>query len=144
MLRAGTVDFRRVFRNRVHAVLLLGGLGAALTLLRAFDLSGTSLIAPCLFHTLTGFHCPGCGSLRALHQILNGNVGAALALNPLAVAMVPVIAYDFVARALCLFNGCRLPSLLERRYSARVLLVAVVAFWILRNIPHYPFTLLAP
>src|SRR2546421_11472933 len=31
----------------------------------------------CAFHRTTGLLCPGCGSLRALHQLLHGQVAAA-------------------------------------------------------------------
>ena len=36
----------------------------------------------CLFKTLTGWACPGCGGLRAAHELLHGRVGEALRLNP--------------------------------------------------------------
>ena len=39
---------------------------------------------------LTGWDCPGCGTLRAAHQLTHGNLAAAWRLNPLAVALAPV------------------------------------------------------
>jgi hypothetical protein len=44
----------------------------------------------CYFHALTGLDCPGCGSLRALHQLLHGNVEIAFGLNPLLVLAIPL------------------------------------------------------
>ena len=44
----------------------------------------------CLFHRFTGWNCPGCGSLRAVHQLLHGNVIEALRLNALLVLSVPL------------------------------------------------------
>ena len=44
----------------------------------------------CLFYALTGWQCPGCGGLRAMHSLLHGNVGAAFTYNPLLVSLVPV------------------------------------------------------
>jgi hypothetical protein len=46
-----------------------------------FDPATTGLYPPCLFKTFLGVQCPGCGSLRAMHQLLHGNVAAAWALN---------------------------------------------------------------
>jgi hypothetical protein len=47
----------------------------------------------CLFHKWTGLNCPGCGSLRAMHQLLHGNVSEALHLNALLVLSLPVFAW---------------------------------------------------
>ena len=45
------------------------------------DPADTGLFPPCPFLTLTGLQCPGCGTLRGLHQLLNGHLIAALGLN---------------------------------------------------------------
>lgn len=130
--------------HRARALVWLAAGGVALVLLRAFDPSGVALVPPCPFHALTGLYCPGCGSLRALHQALCGNLGAALGLNPLAVLAVPVIAYHFASRMMAVFSQRNFASPLERRYSAGIALVAVLAFWVLRNMAGYPFRVLAP
>ncbi|MGH9578069.1 MAG: DUF2752 domain-containing protein, partial [Terriglobales bacterium] len=54
----------------------------------------------CPFLSLTGWYCPGCGSLRALHQLLHGNLGAAFDLNPLLVVALPFVAIEILARLL--------------------------------------------
>lgn len=46
----------------------------------------------CMFHTVTGLQCPGCGGLRATHQLLHGNIRAAFALNPFLVVALPFAA----------------------------------------------------
>jgi hypothetical protein len=98
---------------------------------------------PCLFHALTGLHCPGCGTTRALHQLLHGNIRAALGLNLLMVASLPFLAYAFVSKGLVLF-GRRLPVVFSHPAWTWALFALVILFWILRNIPAYPFSLLAP
>jgi hypothetical protein len=87
-----------------------------------------------LFHDLTGLWCPGCGTARALHQLLHGNVAAAFRFNALSMAMLPVAGYLVVRGD---------ASTLKPRWIW-ALLAAIVAFGVLRNIPIYPFTLLAP
>ncbi len=52
-----------------------------------------SLFAPrCLFHDLTGLHCPGCGSTRAAHALLHGRLGEALAFNLVFTLGLPLAA----------------------------------------------------
>jgi len=106
--------------------------GAAAVLLR-FDPSKTRWMPRCFFHTLTGLYCPGCGSTRAFHALLHGNVAASLRWNPLFIPLALLLAVLLVRPQL----GCR-------RAVTYPLLAAVVLFWILRNLPWYPFTLLAP
>jgi hypothetical protein len=139
-VRAGGAPAARLARE----LLLVAAGGAVAILLRTFDLSGMDIVPPCPFHALTGICCPGCGSLRALHQALNGDLGAALGLNLLAVLAVPLIGYHVLARALAAVSNRAVASPLEHAYSSRVALAAVLAFWVMRNVPHYPFNLLAP
>jgi len=133
-----------LLRQRTRAVLVLAVGGAALGLLRAFDPSAVALVPPCPFYALAGLYCPGCGSLRALHQALHGNLGAALGLNLLAVLIVPFLAYHLALRVVAAFSRRDLASPLEYGHAARIVLIAVVAFWVLRNMPFYPFSVLAP
>ncbi len=68
------------------AILVFSFIGIPLLFL--FDPATTSFYPPCLFKTVLGVPCPGCGSLRATHQLLHGNVAAAWELNkPLLVAL---------------------------------------------------------
>jgi hypothetical protein len=98
----------------------------------------------CAFHSLTGLYCPGCGTTRALHQLLHGHFRAALHLNPLAVIALPFLGYFFVSE-LCNQNGAkRLPRLFVSPVWGWALVGIVVAYWITRNIPVYPFTLMSP
>lgn len=52
---------------------------AALELLYA---AGQGTI-PCLFRTLTGFYCPGCGGTRALKALLHGKLWLSFCYHPL-------------------------------------------------------------
>jgi hypothetical protein len=116
---------------RISGALLFGAVAAALF---AFDPARVSIFPPCVFHRLTGLWCPGCGTTRALHQLVHGNLTAAFHLNPLAISMLPVAGY-LVARG---------DSRALKPVWIWALLGVIVAFGVLRNIPAYPFTLLAP
>ncbi|NIM07518.1 MAG: DUF2752 domain-containing protein, partial [Armatimonadetes bacterium] len=69
------------------------GLAVAMVFLYKFNPAGTSFYPPCPFNMLSGLYCPGCGSLRALHQLSHGHLLAALYLNPLMVIALPFIVY---------------------------------------------------
>lgn len=125
------------------AVLALVGL-AGLAALFAFDPAGSSVFPPCPFHAVTGLHCPGCGTARALHQLLHGNLLGALSLNPLMVSALPFIAYAGLSAAVRAVRGRGLPRVFLPAAWIWVIFGVIVLFWILRNIPVYPFSLLAP
>ncbi|HQR45331.1 MAG TPA: DUF2752 domain-containing protein [Thermoanaerobaculia bacterium] len=57
-----------------------------------FDPATHGFYPPCLFKTIFGAQCPGCGSLRAMHQLLHGNLAAAWALNKPVVVGLPLAA----------------------------------------------------
>lgn len=106
-------------------------LGAVVLFL--FDPALSRLFPPCLLHETTGLYCPGCGSLRSLHQLLHGNLARAFSLNPLLILFLP-----FLVSA---------PFLRKRLYRVWVPWAAfalLVVYGVLRNIPIRPFSLLAP
>ena len=127
-------------RLAAPAFLMLAGL----VVLFAWDPADSSLFPPCPFHALTGFHCPGCGTLRALHELLHGNLAAAFGLNPLMVLCLPFVAYALVSSFIRSVGGRGMPAPFVPAFAIWMLLGAIVAFWVLRNVPLYPFTLLAP
>ena len=115
-----------------------------LSLVYLLDPDTSDLYPPCPFLALTGFYCPGCGTLRALHQLARGHPLAALDLNPLMMLVLPFIAYFLASHAMLAVTGRPLRKFFVRPVFIWVLLGAVLVYWLLRNIPAYPFTLLAP
>ena len=111
--------------------------GLVVALLRVFDPATAWFYPPCPFHALTGYLCPGCGTLRALHQLLNGHVATALRLNPLMMLLLPYAAYEGASGALETACGRRLPRVFLRPTLIWILLAVIVLFWILRNIPAF-------
>jgi len=119
--------------------LLAALLAGACALLFFFNPAQHSFYPFCVFHRITGWDCPGCGGLRAVHQLLHGNLLTAFRLNPLVVAAAPVVV------ALGLWRWLRGPARpVSHRTTVRwmwVVLAVVVTFWILRNLPLTFFTL---
>jgi len=52
----------------------------------AVDPNAAGHYPACPFLAVTGWYCPGCGALRAVHALGQGDVMTALARNPFAVA----------------------------------------------------------
>ena len=102
----------------------------------------TAFYPKCLFHEWTGLYCPGCGSTRALHCLLHGELCEALRDNALVVVALPLLGAVFIART---FR--RLPPVAARQSRLvwlGLLMAGIVAFGVIRNIPCRPFLLLAP
>ena len=71
-----------------------------------FDPARFGFYPVCLFHRTTGLLCPGCGGLRATHQLLHGHFTEAFLLNPLFVAVLLPIGLWLVVRwAVCRIQG---------------------------------------
>ena len=129
-------------RLRLPLVLGAAAIGAFFLLRRVDPTQPGSGLPPCPFFWLTGLYCPGCGSTRALHGLAHFGLAAAWSMNPVLVLSLPLLTL------LVLHQACLLPRALVplARQIARPLpwLVVLAGFGIARNLPWYPFTLLAP
>jgi hypothetical protein len=130
-------------RNQLLAA-LLAAIAVGAVLLEVFDPATSGIFPPCPVRYLTGWYCPGCGSLRAIHQLLHGNLRAAWALNPLTVVLLPFLTYGLASFALFKLREQELPQPYLRASWIRALCVVIILFGIARNLPVHPFDLLAP
>ncbi len=128
---------------RAWPTLMLGGAAVATALvLWRIDPNIGRVLPPCPLHALTGLYCPGCGSTRALHALLHGDVGQAMAMNPLLVLALPVLA------AMALNAAGWKPPRSEPLWRALARptpwLWLLPGYMLLRNLPWAPFAWLAP
>lgn len=106
--------------------------------------SDTNLFPKCPVYSVTGIYCPGCGSQRAVHQIINGNIIEGIRHNYLIALLLVVMLYEaFVYIMNNLLNKGIANYLHKSKVTLGVLMI-VILFWVLRNINIYPFTELAP
>lgn len=104
-----------------------------------FEPGKTGYFPPCLFRMVTGFTCPGCGTTRALHQILHGHFETAFMLNPLLLVAMPFLLFALLRYSVIVMRGgVPRPNALPARYIYG-LFVVILSFWIFRNTPLYPF-----
>jgi hypothetical protein len=126
----------------VSGVLLTAAAGCAL--LFRFDPSQYHFYPRCILYTTTGILCPGCGSQRALYQLLHGHVTAALRCNALLILGLPVAAFLCTRFAARWLSTGGTPSIDIPVRWIKLLAIGVTIFAMLRNIPCAPFTYLAP
>ena len=130
--------------DRLWPTAMAAGACGLLAVLYLWEPAGSGLFPACPFHALTGLHCPGCGSLRATHQLLHGNLWAALRLNPMLVLATPMVAYAIASSRWPQMQTKWASRIASHRAWPAAVLVAVVAYWVLRNLPFEPFWWLAP
>ena len=82
-------------KAKQHPALFLAGLVVMGLLIAMFVVKPGELriFPPCLFHKLTGWNCPGCGTTRAVQEILHGNLRAGFKDNALLVLSLPLLAW---------------------------------------------------
>lgn len=127
-------------RARLGGLLGVGAVAAAgSTLIYLVDPAQPGHYPTCPFKAVTGLDCPGCGSMRALHQALHGHLGAAANYNLLFVAFAPFLAGCWLVRVaeLAGLPLPRPPGWLREPPSwlSLALVVVVFAFWAVRNSP---------
>ncbi|MDR1594877.1 MAG: DUF2752 domain-containing protein [Prevotellaceae bacterium] len=100
-----------------------------------FDPETTDFFPPCLFHKLTGFECPGCGTQRAVHSLLHLKVKQAFFYNSALFFAIPLVGLLIYFEY---FGGQTRFQKLYRFLSGTKfitgLLVIIIIYWIGRNI----------
>lgn len=117
--------------------LLLASLGAVVGLgllsLYLFADPSSGLYPRCSFRMLTGLSCPGCGTQRAFHALLHGDLRAAAGFNAILLVELPLLLLLFLSPLL----APRFPRLwraLSSRGFILSVLVLIIGWTIVRNI----------
>lgn len=102
------------------------------------------LFPKCIFHSVSGYHCPGCGSQRAIHSLMHLNFAGVVGNNFLFLPAVALIIYHYLHPVLNKLLSWKLPNVFYYKKTPWIIFAVVILFWILRNLPWYPFSVLAP
>ncbi|NPA37837.1 MAG: DUF2752 domain-containing protein [Chlorobi bacterium] len=125
-----------------HKILKWGAVFGGLTLLvfiyKVYNPVENNFFPKCPFRELTGYKCPGCGSQRAVHHLLNFDIRDAMRENIMLVLSIPYLITGFI------FDMLKNPGpkiLLWRRRlfgtkAILFILAIIILFWICRNIPY--------
>ena len=115
------------------AVIITATLFVGICLYGYFDPEQSRWLPKCLFLTLTGWKCPGCGSQRALHQLLHGHIAAAFHYNALLICAIPLVAFLFSAE--WLRDRCpRYYRVSRNPVFSWGIVVVTLLWWVLRNL----------
>ena len=92
-------------------------------------------LPPCTFRILTGHNCPGCGLTTSFSNLAHGQLGGALAANPLGVLLFSLVA---ISLPYFLFRTIR-PISIDDFLSSKQMTIGIVAvalamvgLWIVR------------
>lgn len=111
-----------------------------------FNVPGRSRLLPrCFFHSLTHLYCPGCGNTRAVYSLIHGDIVTALRCNILVFVFSPILAYSFISFVVNTYLQKQwLKPITFTPLFCKVIVIFVISFWVLRNIPFIPFSYLSP
>ncbi len=110
----------------ISAVILLLGLSM-------FPITQYHYFPPCPWHKITGTFCPGCGTVRGIQSMIDGNIFGLLQNNPLAMVALLFLGFSFFSTCVQSFRGYKPISLLLSKKEIVLLVIIVILYWILRN-----------
>lgn len=126
-------------RGRRAVLLPLGVAAAALAgvgYVAAVDPNAAGHYPTCPFLAVTGWYCPGCGALRAVHALAHGDLVTALERNPFTVLALGYVVLTWVFWLQRTATG-RPSRGLAPPWVLYGVLGAILAFWVLRNLPGW-------
>ncbi len=94
------------------------------------------LFPKCPFKAVTGYECPGCGSQRAVHYLLNLNIHNAILANRLLVFFIPYILFLLLIELLKSKSKLlmRLYNIFFSSKAIWSLFIIIVFWWFIRNL----------
>ncbi len=101
-----------------------------------FNPTDYGIFPKCQFLLATGYKCPGCGSQRAIHALLNGDFIAAVKYNAIFIISLPIIciyAYGEVMKK----RHERFFRIINSKIAIYSLLFMYLAWWVLRNVLNW-------
>ena len=124
------------------AFLLAGG--AVVAAIGYFNPVTAGFFPACPLYTTTGIYCPGCGMTRGFHALLHGDILSAFHFNALLPFFGFIFGYVLLSVFLVAVRGYGLNYKMFRPWLVYGFMGIALVFMVLRNIPGYPFNLLAP
>lgn len=125
-----------LYKKFIVFLLILGVIASLLWVYHQYNPLESILFPKCPIKTVTGLDCPGCGSQRALHYLLQGDIKKSFAQNPLLFIMIPYIigGYYLHYHPSPSTRELRLRKRLYGYYAIWIIVTLIVIFTIVRNI----------
>lgn len=100
----------------------------------AFDPMATQWMPQCMFHSLTGLKCPGCGMQRALYAAFHGDIVGAFSQNLFLTLSLPYLFFVIWGTAGFLPGSTAVNRIACHRHAMLAYVILFFAWWIARNI----------
>lgn len=100
-----------------------------------------SFFLMCWFYRLTGYYCPFCGSTRAIYHFLHFNILKSIRSNLLLYIITMYLLIKFLINK----NSTKKNKFFDiKPLTIIIFMLIIISYWILRNLPYYPFNLFIP
>lgn len=107
-------------------------------LIYVFQQNGSKALSTCMFHNITRYPCPSCGTTRSMMALIQGHLLTGILINPFglivltAMIILPLlIGYDLIMRKLWFIRFyLKIEKLVQKPKLAAVLIFLVIANWI--------------
>lgn len=122
-------------RRVVRPLAALVAVGLPTLYVAAVDPNTPGHYPTCPVLTATGWWCPGCGGLRAVHALTHGELTTAVHDNLLVVLLVGLAAVLWTGWSWAALTGGRAPRISFGLPGTVLLVLVLTLFMILRNLP---------
>ena len=90
---------------------------------------------PCVFYTLTGYFCPGCGGTRSLRALLSGKLFVCAVDFPMIFYAAVVFAWFMISQTIDRISRLRIPIGMRYRHAwVYASLAIVVIHFVVKNL----------
>lgn len=103
---------------------------------------GVNFYPPCIWFALTDTYCAGCGSMRGIQSMIQGNILGLLENNIFLFIALPFLFYSFIVVGFKAFKGYKPSTIFLKKNEIYFIVLLIIVFWIIRNMPA--FKILAP
>lgn len=126
------VDISKILKWSIVIILLT----ILAILYKAYNPNENMYFPKCPLRELTGLKCPGCGSQRAIHYLLNFDILNAIRENVILVLSIPYVLTGLAFDTLKKPNEKILKwrKLLFGEKAIFLILAIIIVFWTLRNL----------
>ncbi|WP_307781211.1 DUF2752 domain-containing protein [Rhabdothermincola sediminis] len=130
----------RRWRDAAQPLLLGGAIAVGCAYVAIQNPNESSAYPQCPFKAMTGLDCPGCGMTRAVYALLHGDLLRAASHNLLLVVALPLLAYLVGRWTLSSIGVTLRPAPTWRPWMTWSMLIFVLAFAVVRNVPGTPLS----
>lgn len=119
--------------------IIIGLLAIAIVLglLYCFNPTETVYAPKCIFHSITGLSCPGCGIQRFLHAFMHGHFMEAIHYNYILIILIPYLILFGIEKFLLTGDTKkRWKNVIEGRVMAIAMIIIAPSWFVIRNILH--------